>query len=377
MNHTSDHPHPTRALIDLGAFRHNISIIKKKIGEKVGIIAVVKANAYGHGMEIITKEAVSSGVACLGVARITEAVELRKKGFSVPILLFEIIPTNFIEQGIIYSVDLTVATPEDVRRIESVGERVRRRANVHIDVDTGMGRLGCDWKGAADFVEQVMRMKWIHPVAVYSHFATSEDTDQSFAREQLRRFHTVLDELDRRKIEIPMKHMANSGGILSIPESYFDLVRPGIMMFGHTPRKGMDGAQLKPVMTILAKVSLLKKVEKGASISYGRLYHAPCDTYIATVPIGYGDGYSRMLTDKVEVLIRGKRYPVVGAITMDHLMVDVGTHHEVEEGDDVVLMGASGNESISLWDIAGRLGTIPYEVLCMVADRVPRVVASP
>lgn len=374
MNHSSGPPHPTRALINLSAFRHNISVIKNHIGEKVGIIAVVKANAYGHGMEIITKEAVNSGVAYLGVARITEAVELRKTGFSIPILLFEIIPSNFVEQGIIYSIDLTVASLDDAKKIEAVAERVRRRANVHVKVDTGMGRLGHDWKKAAEFVEQVSRMKWVHVVAVYSHFATSEDPDQTFAREQLRRFHTVLDELSRRKIEIPLKHMANTGAIISLPESHFDLVRPGFMMYGHTPRKGMDGNELRPVMSLHASVSLLKKVEKGTSISYGRRYFAPQDTFIATVPIGYGDGYSRMLTGKADVLIRGRRFPVAGAISMDHLMVDLGPTTDITVGDDVTLLGCDGNESITLWDIAERLGTIPYEVVCMVADRVPRVV---
>lgn len=374
MNHSSGPPHPTRALINLDAFRHNISIIKQHVGDRVGIIAVVKANAYGHGMEIITKEAVNNGVTYLGVARITEAVELRKTGFSIPILLFEIIPASFVEQGIIYSIDLTVASLDDIKKIESVAERVRRRANVHVKVDTGMGRLGHDWKKAADFIDQVSRMKWVHLVAVYSHFATSEDPDQAFAKEQLKRFHSVLDELTRRKIEIPLKHMANTGAIIAFPESHFDLVRPGFMMYGHTPRKGMDGNELRPVMSLHANVSLLKKVEKGTSISYGRRYFAPQDTYIATVPIGYGDGYSRMLTGKADVLIRGKRYSVAGAISMDHLMVDVGPSTDVVVGDDVTLLGSDGNESISLWDIAERLGTIPYEVVCMVADRVPRVV---
>jgi alanine racemase len=168
--------------------------------------------------------------------------------------------------------------------------------------------------------------------------------------------------------------MANTGGILSLPESHFDLVRPGFMMYGHTPRKGMDGNDLRPVMSLHASVALLKKVEKGTSISYGRRYFAPHDTYIASVPIGYGDGYSRMLTEKAEVLIRGRRYPVVGAISMDHLMVDVGVETDILPEDDVVLMGSSGAETITLWDIADRLGTIPYEVVCMVADRVPRVV---
>lgn len=374
MNTGSSSAHPTRAVIDLVSFRHNLSVVKKCVGGKVGIIAVVKANAYGHGMEIITKEAVANDVSYLGVARITEAVALRKSGFTIPILLFEMIPASFVEQGIIYSVDLTVATMDDAHRIESGAARVRRKANVHVKVDTGMGRLGHDWKTAARFIEQVARMQWLNVVAVYSHFATSEDVDQAFAREQLKRFLSVLDELAKRKVEVPLRHMANTGAILSLPESHFDLVRPGFMMYGHTPRKGMDGTDLKPVMSLLSTVSFLKKVERGASISYGRRYVASRDTWIASVPIGYGDGYSRMLTGKTDVLIRGKRYPVVGAITMDHLMVDLGPSTDISTGDTVTLLGCDGNESISLWDIAERIGTIPYEVACMVADRVPRVV---
>ncbi len=376
MNHFSGSPHPTRAIINIQALQHNLSVVKHYVGERVGIIAVVKANAYGHGMEIITREAIKSGATYLGVARVTEGVELRKAGISLPILLFEIIPSDFVEQGIIYSLDMTVCTLDDARRIESVAERVRRKANVHVKVDTGMGRLGHDWKTAAGFIEQVGRMHWVNIVAVYSHFATSEDPDQTFAKEQLSRFNIVLEEVRKRKIEIPLRHMANSGGIMSLPDSHFDLVRPGFMMYGYPPRRGMDNdSQLKPVMSLVARVSLVKKVEKGTSISYGRRYYSPHETHIATVPIGYGDGYSRMLTGKAAVLIRGKRYPVVGAISMDHLMVDVGAESDISIGDDVVLLGNDGKESISLWDIAEQLGTIPYEVLCMVADRVPRVVA--
>lgn len=368
-------PHPTRALINLESFHHNIGVVRKFIGEKVGIVAVVKANAYGHGMELITKEVVKNRVSYLGVARVTEGIDLRKTGFIVPILLFEIIPPDYVEQGVVYSLDMTVCTLDDARQIELVAGRVKRKARVHLKIDTGMGRLGYNWKGAAEFVEQVARMKWLDIAAIYSHFATSDDPDQTFAKEQLKRFHAVLDELNKRKIEIPLKHMANTGAIMSLPESHFDLVRPGFMMYGYTPRKGMDTSnQLKPVMSIVAKVSMLKKVEKGTSISYGRKYFAPYDTSIATVPIGYGDGYSRMLTGKADVIIRGRRYPVAGAVSMDHIMVDVGPKCEIEVGDDVTIMGANGRESISAYDIAERLGTIPYEVVCMVADRVSRVV---
>jgi alanine racemase len=377
MNHIQGSVHPTHALIDLSAFRHNLSVIKKFVGEKTGIIAVVKANAYGHGMEIITREAIRSGVSYLGVARITEAIDLRRAGISLPILLFEVIPPDHIEHGVVYSIDLTVCSLEEAQRIESVAERVRRKARIHLDVDTGMGRLGFNWQRSAECVEKIARMQWLDIAAIYSHFATSEDPDQTFAKEQLGRFHIVLEEVRKRHIEVPLKHMANTGAIMTLPDSHFDLVRPGIMMYGNTPGKGLDTSnQLKPVMSLLARASHVKKVGKGESISYGRRYYAPHETTIATVPIGYGDGYSRMLTGKSHVLIRGKRYPVVGAITMDHLMVDVGPQSEVEVGDDVVLMGTSGQETITLWEIAEQLGTIPYEVLCMVADRVPRVVVS-
>jgi alanine racemase len=368
-------PHPTHALIDLDAFRHNFGVIRKFIGSSVGIIAVVKANAYGHGMEIMTREAIRNGAAYLGVARTTEAIELRKAGISVPILLFEIIPPDYIEQGVMYSVDMTLCTLEDAHRIESVSQRLRRKARVHLKIDTGMGRLGCHWHQGADFIERVARMAWIDVAAVYSHFATSEDPDPSFAQEQLRRFHDVLEEVERRKIEIPIKHMANTGAIVSLKESHFDLVRPGFMMYGYTPAREMSAAsELKPVLSLVARVSMLKKVQKGTSISYGRRYFAPHDTHIATVPIGYGDGYSRMLTGKAEVIIRGRRYPVAGAVSMDHVMVDVGPDTDVGVGDEVTIVGRGGSESISAWEIADRIGTIPYEVLCMVADRVPRVV---
>jgi alanine racemase len=183
--------------------------------------------------------------------------------------------------------------------------------------------------------------------------------------------------MEKRRIEIPLKHMANTGAIMSLPDSHFDLVRPGFMMYGYTPRKGMDASnQLKPVMSIVARVSMLKKVAKGTSISYGRKYFAPYDTSIATVPIGYGDGYSRMLTSKANVIIRGRRFSVAGSVSMDHIMVDVGPDCEVEVGEEVTMMGTNGGESISVYEIAEQLGTIPYEVVCMVADRVPRVVVT-
>ncbi|MEK9138302.1 MAG: alanine racemase, partial [Bacteroidota bacterium] len=242
-------------------------------------------------------------------------------------------------------------------------------------IDTGMGRLGCDWRNAVSFTEHVARGRRLDLTGVYSHFATSDEPDQTFANEQLKRFCGVLDELWKRKIDVPLKHMANSGAILALPQSHFNMVRPGLMLYGYAPRRGMDDASpLRPVMSLVSKITLLKKVGKGTSISYGRRYHAPHDTRIATVPIGYADGYSRLLTNRASVLVRDKRHPVVGTVCMDHIMVDVGNEDEVGVGDDVVLLGSAGRETISAWDIAETLGTIPYEVLCWVSARVERVV---
>ncbi|MFN0158029.1 MAG: alanine racemase [Bacteroidota bacterium] len=377
MNHTSDSNHPTHAIINIQALRNNFSVVRHYVGERVGIVAVVKANAYGHGMEIIAREAVRNGAKYLGVGRVTEGVDLRKAGISLPILVFEIVPADFVEEGLFYNLDMTVCTLEEARQIESVAERMQRKANVHVKVDTGMGRLGHDWKHTAEFIEQIGRMHRMNIVAVYSHFATSEDSNQTFAKEQLTRFNIVLEEIRKRKIEIPVRHMANTGAIMSLPESHFDMVRPGIMLYGLTPSRKMEGeAALQSVMSLVSKVSLIKTVEAGTSVSYGRRYYTREKTCVATIPIGYGDGYSRLLTNKAEVLIGGKRYPSVGTITMDNLMIDLGLYHPVSSGDDVVLIGADGDEAITSWDVAEKMGTIPYEVTCLITPRVSRVVTD-
>jgi len=245
---------------------------------------------------------------------------------------------------------------------------------VHVKIDTGMGRLGCDYRVAADTVESIARLPGIQLAGVYSHFATSEDPDQTFAQEQLDRFRRVLDELSRRRVEVGLRHMANSGAIISLSASHLDMVRPGIMLYGYPPLRGMAEAHpVRPVMSLLSRVTLLKSVEAGTSVSYGRRWFAPTRTQIATVPIGYADGFNRLLTNRSSALIRGKRYPVVGTVCMDHVMVDVGPESEVETGDTVTLIGTDGAEKITGWDIAATVGTIPYEVTCLITPRVPRI----
>ena len=365
--------HSTRAEINLSAFRSNIDAVRAYVGPGVEIMAVVKANAYGHGTVRMGIEAVDHGVERLAVARYHEGMELREGGVTVPILVFENTEDAHLQTALGYRLDLTVMNRRGLEAVAAAARTSGTTARVHVKVDTGMGRLGVADRNAADFVEQVARERGVEMVGVYSHFATSEESDRTFADAQLRRFEAVLEELTRRRIDVQLRHMANSGAIISLPEAHFDMVRPGIMLYGYPPGKGMpERFPVKPVMSLRSRVSYLKFVDAGVSISYARRYFTGGKTTIATMPVGYADGYFRPLTNRTSVLIRGRRFPVVGTICMDHIMADLGPVTDVEEGDAVTLIGSDGAESISGWDVAEILGTIPYEVTCAITPRVWR-----
>ncbi len=366
--------HPTRAIIDLAAFRQNLNAVRSMVSGSVKIMAVLKANAYGHGLRRISGEAVANGVEYVGVARAYEGVELRMAGIVHRILVFEIVPHEHEQTAIVQDLDLTVGTLEGAKRLSSAAAKLRKKAKLHVEVDTGMGRLGFPHEHAAKEIEAIARLPWVELVGVYSHFATSEQADQTFARLQLSRFHDVLENLQRMHVEVQLRHMANSGAIIALPESHLDIVRPGLLLFGYAPRKDMAlSVPLAPVLSLVSKVAFLKTVGPGTTISYGKRYTTPAQTTIATVPIGYGDGYVRQLTSSGEVLIRGRRYRIVGSITMDQIMIDVGPDSQVAEGDDVTLIGRDGNDAITCWELAEKAGTIPYEITCLITPRVPRV----
>ncbi len=364
----------TRAVISLSALRNNLDVVRRHIAKDVKVMSVVKSNAYGHGVIPVVREAVRCGVDYLAVARVAEGLEIRAEGIDCPVLVCELAPQESLEAAIREKLDLSVATVDAARQLDAVAAKMGEKACVHVKVDTGMGRLGFLHNEAAKSIELIAQLRHVEVTGVFSHFATSEENDRTFAREQLHRFESVLEVLKSKKIEVPLQHMANSGAILNLPESHFDMVRPGIALYGYAPQEGMNSAAtLRPVMSVLSRVSFLKKVEGGTSISYGRKFFAKTPTTIATVPIGYGDGFSRSLTNRADVLINGKRYPAVGTICMDHLMVDVGENAGVSVGDDVILIGQSGNESITCWDVARTLSTIPYEITCLITPRVPRL----
>ncbi len=366
--------HPTHARISLPAFRNNLEVVRSYVGPDVSIMAVVKANAYGHGVIPIVGEAIAWGVSQFAVARIDEGLELRRAGVRQQILVFEAPTPGQLPTAIENGLQLTVTDASSAAAIESLAARMQRRVDVHCKVDTGMGRLGFAYEHAADEIGRIYESPHLKLAGVYSHFATSDELDTSYAQTQLRRFRSVIDFLRSEGVEIPLVHMANSGAIISMPESHFNMVRPGIMLYGYHPRaEAGTTPPLKPVMSLYSRVSQLKRVEAGTSISYNRRFTALKETCIATIPIGYADGFNRGLTNKGEVIIRGHRYPVVGTVCMDHIMVDVGGEPLVEAGDDVVLIGQSGTELISAWDIGKKIGTIPYEVTCAVSPRVKRI----
>ena len=371
-------PHgSTRALVSLDAFRRNLGAVRSYCGRGTRIMAVVKANAYGHGMIELSREAVREGVDSLAVARVSEALEIRRSGITHPLLVFEVPPPSMIDPAIAEGIALSVSTAEGGAAISRVASRRGANAAVHVKVDTGMGRLGFSDEAAPADIASLLRLPHLELAGVDSHFATSEDPETSFAKAQIARFNEVIETLRRMGIEVPLLHMANSGAVISLPDARFDMVRPGIMLYGYPPSRSMPQRYpVTPVMSLISNISMLRMVGTGTSISYGRRFTAPGRTTIATVPIGYGDGYARLLTNRASALIRGKMYPLVGTICMDHLMIDVGTNPQCQTGDDVTFIGTDGNLSITAWDIAETLGTIPYEVTCLVSGRVPRLFAG-
>ena len=367
---------PTFARIDLAALRRNIGVVRSFIAPGIEVLAMIKANAYGHGMAAIATEAAAAGIGFFGIARVEEGIELRQAGFSQRILLLELASGDRAVAAIKLGLEITVASLAQASELSALARHLGEPASVHVEIDTGMGRIGIDHRAAGESIEAITHLPHIRLDGVFSHFASSDDPDQSFAREQLERFNVVLADLDRRGIRVPLRHFANSGAVMALPEAHFDMVRVGIMLYGYVSSDGMSAPGLTPVMSLHSCVSFIKTVEAGTSISYDRRYIAPQRTRIATVLVGYGDGFSRLQTNKAEVLIRGRRYPVVGAICMDMIMVDLGLDGDIAEGDAVTLIGQEGSERITAWDVAKRLGTIPYEVTCQVAERVPRVLVN-
>ncbi len=362
---------PTVIEVELKALEENIRNIRAAVGGR-RIMGCVKANAYGHGLVRTSKELLRFGVDELGVAFLEEGIALRKAGVTAPILVMGGIIGNQISHFLEYDLQLTASSVFKLRQIEETAAAMKIRAKVHLKIDTGMGRIGIRHDHAHLLFEEAARAKHCDLAGVFSHFADSHSTDFSYAKLQMERFGEALDWFDNNGEPAPLRHFANSGAILQHPASWFDMVRPGIMMFGVYPSRDVGKSiAIRPALSFLTRVVYFKVVEKGRSLGYDRTWTAARDTRVVTLPVGYGDGYPRALSNRGFVLIHGKRFPIAGRISMDQCMVDVGTD-SVYNDDEVMLIGGQGRERISVEEIAEAVGTIPYEILTMINTRVPR-----
>jgi alanine racemase len=361
---------PTQAVVSLKAISDNIVQIRKRIGDRRELMAVVKADAYGHGAVQVSRAAIRSGATCLGVSSPEEGEELRKAGIDMPIMVLGLIQPGEAYKSIGLKLEQTICSLELAAALDQEARKASTRVNVHVKVDTGMGRIGILPEDALAFVRRIRRFKNLNLTGIFSHFSSADDTDKIFARRQLEIFNGLIREIDDAGIPIPKKHMANSAAILDLPESYLDLVRPGIMLYGLYPSPHVSRSlKLRPAMTLRTKVSYVKSVPAGTPISYGCTFFTRKETRVATLPVGYADGYSRLLSNQGTVFIKGQRAPLIGRVCMDMCLVDVSGIKNVRAGDEVILFG----EEISVDEVAHNIGTINYEVVCGVGKRVPRV----
>ncbi len=364
----------TWAEIDLGAIEFNIRQIRKLIGRKARILVSVKADAYGHGVMPVSRAALAAGAEWLGVSHVKEALELRAFFPDAPILILSSGMRGHSEHIVRNNLTPVVCSLEIARDLAQAALCAGKKADVHVMVDTGMGRIGVWHENCLPFLEKISRVKGINLQGLASHFAAADDPSHRFTALQLKRFLKVAAEIGKRGVEIPLRHIANSGALIDLKESRLDMVRPGIMIYGVYPARHLqEKIELKPALSLKTRVAYLKTVEPGRTISYGMTYTAKKKTRVATLPIGYGDGFSRAHSNRGEVLIRGKRAPIIGIVTMDQIMVDVGGIEGVAVGDGAVLIGEQGGDRITAEEAAERIGTISYEVLAQLGKRVSRV----
>ncbi|MEA1974120.1 MAG: alanine racemase [Bacillota bacterium] len=364
---------PTWVEINLDNLKNNIEEVRRVTGKRKIITAVVKADAYGHGALGVIDTLLNNGADRLAVATINEALEIRKKYKDVEIMILGYTPDEFIEDIINNNIIQTIYNVEQAEVFNHFAEKLDVKVKVHIKVDTGMRRLGFDWENIDD-IASLFDLENIIYEGIFTHFAVADEEDKSYTIKQYNRFNQVVKELEQREIKIPIKHVSNSAAIIDLPEFSYDMVRAGIMLYGLYPSNevGRDHVSLKPVMTFKTRIAYVKNVEKNEGISYGLIYKTDKKKKIATLPVGYADGYSRMLTGKTEVLVGPNRKKVVGKICMDQMMIDLG-NAKSQVGDEVILFGGNKKNVLPIEEIANLLGTINYEIVCMISRRVPRV----
>lgn len=365
---------PNEVTIDLGALRHNFFEIKRLAGPHTRIIAVVKSDAYGHGMIPVARTLVSAGIDYLGVFELEEGLELRKAGCEVPILIMMGIQSDEVSAAVKHDLTPALFQLDIAEKLSRISAEQGKVTPVHVKVDSGMTRLGVCTGDLRNFLKQLLPLKGIQVEGIFSHLAVADQPGHAFTDQQIKRFREAVEECGRLVGFPEGVHVANSGAILGNKGLDLGMARPGILLYGSPPaQRWAAAASFKPVMTFKSRVIQIRTVPPGTSVSYGRTYMTRQRCIIATIPVGYDDGYSRLLSNNGEVLIQGRRVPVVGRVCMNLTMVDVTGVEGVAVGDEVVLLGAQGKERITAEEIATRIGTINYEVYCTIGKSNRRV----
>ena len=368
------HDHLTYAVVDLDAIAHNVRALKAHVGPDVEVMAVVKANAYGHGLLPVARTALESGATRLAIARVSEGIALRRAGVEAPALLLGYTLQSEAEAIVAHNLTPTVTTLEGAAVLDRQAERYGRTVPIHVKVDTGMGRFGLFPEEVVPFVQELGRFSHLRLEGLFTHFAVSELPDKSYTLEQFDKYCRVLGELEAAGVSIPLRHVANSGAVLDLPQTHLDAVRPGIAMYGLRPNPDVaPPVDLRPALSLYTHVGRVRTLPPGSSVSYGRTFITERDTPVALIAIGYGDGYPRLLSNRASVLIRGRRAPIVGRVCMDHTVVDVTGIDGVQQDDLVVLIGEQGGERITAEELARHAETINYEITTGLLPRIPRI----
>jgi alanine racemase len=364
---------PTACFVDLDALVWNFRQIRSKVGPRVKVLSMVKANGYGHGAPAVAKALAAAGNDAFGVAILEEGVELRQAGIQAPILVLAGAYPDQVDQFFDNRLTPVIHALENAKELDRAAHGRNKTFNVHLKVDTGMGRLGFLAGEIDSWLPKIKKFKALKIEGVFSHFSHAESVEGSYTRQQLRLFQRVVEQLHDAGIA-PLAHLANSAATITLPAAYFDMVRPGLMLYGVYPSPAMASQiSLKPVLSWKTRILQLKQVPAGSSISYGQTFITQRESLIATLPIGYADGYPRLLSNRGEVLVSGKRAPVAGRVCMDLTMIDVTDIEKIQPGDEVVLLGRQGDAEISADEMAAWANTISYEILTSISNRVPRI----
>ncbi|NOW05823.1 alanine racemase [Clostridium beijerinckii] len=367
---------PVYAEIDLDAIAYNMKNIKNLAKDKE-VIAVVKADCYGHGALDVVPTLLENGASRLAVAVLTEGIELRNDNINAPIMILGYTPSYLNEELIKYDLEQTVYDLDYAKELSKTALSLNKKAKIHIAIDTGMGRIGfLPTEKAIDDICKICSLEGLEVIGIFTHFSTSDEKDKEYTNEQFEKFTDLLKKLSNLNIEIPIKHVSNSGAIMDMPETYLDAVRAGIILYGYYPSNEVkkENLSLKPALTLKATITRVQEMDAGMSISYGRTFKTERRSLIATIPIGYADGYSRLLAKNAKVIINGQFAPIVGRICMDQCMIDItDINGDIKVGDEVIILGEQDGLRFNADNFAEIMGTINYEILCMLKYRIPRV----